>query len=100
MVDWPVWVNALEERDRVECWISGFPLWDRRKRPTIHFDWITGYRAVLVEVSSPSPKIVSDVAARNLSTSTDAAAANASLIAAATCLAGCSESAAALVDAA
>lgn len=75
MVDWPVWAYALEKRNRLERWISGLPLRNRRKRTKIHFHRNTGHRPLLVQVSSALPKGVSGIAARTVSANADAAAA-------------------------
>lgn len=60
----------------MERWVSGCPLRDWRKWPSVHFNRNSGHGALLVQVSAALPKIVCVVAAaRTLSTCTDAAAA-------------------------
>lgn len=69
-------MDVVEVWSWLERWISGSPLRNRRKRTTLHFDWDTGHRVVLVQISSAIPKAVRGVATeRTFSTDNTAAAA-------------------------
>jgi hypothetical protein len=68
--------HTVEVWNRVEYWVSGCPLRDRRKRQAIHLNWNTWHGVLLVQVSAALPKIVTVAAvSRTFSTSTDATAA-------------------------
>src|SRR4051794_7866036 len=93
MDDRPVWVDALEERNRVECRNSRDSLRHRRKRPSLHLHWNAGHGTLLAEVSSESSEILSGIACVPGSTDTAAVA-----IAAASRFNVGSEASAAVVD--
>jgi hypothetical protein len=97
MVDWPVWVDALEERNRMECRNSRDSLRCRRKRPSIHLHWNAGHGDILAEVSSECPEIIGGIV-WNVSGCTDPAAVATSIAAASRFIVG-SEATAAMVDA-
>jgi hypothetical protein len=73
MDDWSVWVDALEERNRVECRNSWNSLRHRRKRTPIHLHWNAGLGAILAEVFCECSETLSGIA-RKVSGFTDTSA--------------------------